>query len=334
MSNVTPAEQKVDQMLEILSSVGFPLAERTPRMRRRLARIFLAVCKIEPTTPWEDAAAPINEVQWAPRSRDIIDFINKHYGESISPGSYDDIRRKNLDYLVEAKLASKSARRPDSNTNDGTRGYALNPQAAALIQSYGKPDWKSHVDAFVSVAGRLDALLERKRERRGAPVSLPGGIDVILREGPHNALQRAIVEHLIPHFVLEPVVLYIGDSDSKKLHSEDALLRDIGLFELSHDRLPDIVVLDKARKWVFFIEAVHTSNPMSPLRHLMLERAASDCKLGIVFVSAFMDRKSLARWLPYISWETEVWLADTPDHMIHFNGDRFLGPHKEPSADQ
>ena len=25
-------------------------------------------------------------------------------------------------------------------------------------------------------------------------------------------------------------------------------------------------------------------------------------------------------------WETEVWLCDAPDHMIHYDGERFLGP--------
>ncbi|MFS2517149.1 MULTISPECIES: BsuBI/PstI family type II restriction endonuclease [Parabacteroides] len=27
-----------------------------------------------------------------------------------------------------------------------------------------------------------------------------------------------------------------------------------------------------------------------------------------------------------IAWETEVWIAENPGHMIHFNGDRFIGP--------
>jgi hypothetical protein len=34
-------------------------------------------------------------------------------------------------------------------------------------------------------------------------------------------------------------------------------------------------------------------------------------------------------YLDKISWETEVWVADSPTHMIHFNGERFLGPYTE-----
>jgi len=46
-----------------------------------------------------------------------------------------------------------------------------------------------------------------------------------------------------------------------------------------------------------------------------------------VFVTAFLDRKAMVKHLNQISWETEVWIADAPDHLIHFNGERFLGPH-------
>ena len=30
--------------------------------------------------------------------------------------------------------------------------------------------------------------------------------------------------------------------------------------------------------------------------------------------------------------ETEVWIVEKPDHMIHFNGDKFLGPGNQPDS--
>ena len=27
-----------------------------------------------------------------------------------------------------------------------------------------------------------------------------------------------------------------------------------------------------------------------------------------------------------INWDTEVWIAELPEHMIHLNGDQFMGP--------
>jgi len=69
------------------------------------------------------------------------------------------------------------------------------------------------------------------------------------------------------------------------------------------------------------------SNPISKLRHLALEKFTAGCALPKVYVSVFASRTEFKRWLMDISWETEVWLVDSPDHLIHFNGDRYLGPH-------
>jgi hypothetical protein len=41
------------------------------------------------------------------------------------------------------------------------------------------------------------------------------------------------------------------------------------------------------------------------------------------------DRRAMLKYLNDISWETEVWVADSPTHLIHFNGERFLGPYEE-----
>ena len=50
-------------------------------------------------------------------------------------------------------------------------------------------------------------------------------------------------------------------------------------------------------------------------------------KAGLVYVTAFPNRSIMGRYLPEIAWETEVWVADAPSHLIHFNGVRFLGPY-------
>ena len=138
----------------------------------------------------------------------------------------------------------------------------------------------------------------------------------------------AIIDQFLPEFVgPDAEVLYIGDATDKGLHKKSDRLDELRFFEVAHDRLPDIFAYDPKNNWLFLIEAVHTSNPMSQLRHHILEKATRGCSAGIVYVSVFKDRKSFARWCVDISWETEVWIADSPDHMIHFNGGKFLGPH-------
>jgi type II restriction enzyme len=257
----------------------------------------------------------------------LIRFINQHYGENIADSSYDDIRRKNLDFLVEAGLVVRSANRPGAPTNDGTRGYAVAKDAVELFTKYGKPGWRRTLEKWKKEKGCLATKLARPRKQHLVPVRLPDGSKVDLSKGKHNELQKRIIEDFLPRFLLDPELLYLGDTANKILIHEKERLIEIGLAEFNHDTLPDIVVLDKKQNWVYFIEAVHSSNPISRIRHLKLEKLSSGCSLGKVFVSAFLDRNSFRKWISEISWETEVWLASEPSHMIHFNGDRFMGPH-------
>ena len=316
------------ETLTILHAIGFPTGMKTQRMRRRLAHVFLAVCNVRPETPWTAAAVWSGEGSWAVRTRDIIRFLNQHYGESIADSSYDDIRRENLDYLVHAGLVLRSPGRPQALTNDGTRSYAANPSVGDLLRTFGQSGWADVAATFVAAHGNFTDVLERRRGQPKVPLRLPGGIEVGLAGGAHNDLQRAIVTEFLPRFAPNAQVLYIGDSAQKELYKDADRLQSLRFFEVAHDRLPDVIAYDPARNWLFLIEAVHSSNPVSQLRHLILERAAADCTAGVVYVSVFADRRSLAKWLMQISWETEVWLVDAPDHMIHFNGDKFLGPHK------
>lgn len=109
----------------------------------------------------------------------------------------------------------------------------------------------------------------------------------------------------------------------------DQVLLELGFFQLEHDLLPDIVAYDRRRNWLFLIEAVHSSNPISQLRHLSLEELTKNCTAPRIYVSALRNRASLREWILEISWETEVWLVDSPDHLIHFDGESFLGPYNE-----
>ena len=157
-------------------------------------------------------------------------------------------------------------------------------------------------------------------------VKFPDGRKIQLSAGPHNKIQKAVIEEFLPRFARQPRVLYLGDTTKNDLIVDLPGLEALGLALNQHDRLPDIVVLDEERNWLFLIEAVHSSNPVSPIRHLALERLTAKCKLGKVFVSVFENLRSFGKWAPEISWETEIWIIENPTHMIHNNGERFFGP--------
>jgi len=322
----TSAGRKVDQVLKMLESIEIPLRTLTTVERDRIALALLSIANITPATSWEKAGQGESGAKWRLATREIISFQNKYWRQNISPGSYDDIRRKDLKLLVLAGVAVASADNPNASQNNPTRRYALSADAQELIRSIGKHGFSEKVTGFLAKQGSLAQRLERHRPKR-IDVQLPDGSLLALAEGEHNLLQKAILEEFIPRFVPKAKVLYLGDASNKRLHVDEPGLAQLGLREMSHDMLPDVVVLDETNQWLLLIEAVHSSNPISQTRHLELEKFTSGCTLPKVFVSVFASRAEFRSWVCDISWETEVWLVDSPGHMIHFNGDKYLGPH-------
>lgn len=286
-----------------------------------MCKAFLAVAGMKPGMKWVEAR-PDNRL----RSRDVIRWMNEYLGEDISSGSYDDIRRKDLLFPVEAGLVQKSASNDGAATNDGTRTYALRPETAALLHQFGTAAWASARDEFLAQRGNLAEELRKLRVQRLVPITI-GSTELQFGPGEHNQLQKAIIESFLPQFGQGAEVLYVGDTEDKLLYLQERLLADIGFFELSHDKLPDVVAYSKAKNWLFLIEAVHSANPITELRKRVLEQLSHACTAELIFVSAFLDRTAFRKFAKDIAWETEVWIAQSPHHLIHFNGDKFLGPH-------
>jgi hypothetical protein len=175
--------------------------------------------------------------------------------------------------------------------------------------------------------GSLTKAYERARKLLKVPVTLPDGSKVELSPGVHNELQRLIVEEFASRFAPGTVVLYLGDTAQKRLLVATDVLKTLNVPEMNHDKLPDVVLYDEGREWLFLIEAVTTHGPVSPKRHAELEAMLKDCPARRVYVTAFMDFSGFKKYASEIVWESEVWIAEFPDHVVHFNGDKFLGPY-------
>lgn len=316
----------VAEALVILGALGVPLDGLTERRRQRMAKVFMAVAGLTPAMAWQQARDSNDLVPLA--TRQIIGVVNAHWAEKISSGSYDDIRRKDLVLPVAAMIIFKSAKNPDANTNDGTRGFALNPLAANAIRAFDTPRWPQAVAAFHQERPSLAATLARARNLAKVTVTINGVQDLSFSPGAHNVLQREVIEKFLLVFGSGADVLYVGDTADKSLFLNSEGLRALHFFELGHDKLPDVVAYSASKNWLFLIEAVTTANPISELRRLALLNAARDCSADLVFVTAFPNRKTYQRFAHDIAWETEVWIADAPEHMIHFNGSKFLGAYK------
>ncbi|MDB9516193.1 BsuBI/PstI family type II restriction endonuclease [Roseofilum reptotaenium CS-1145] len=322
-------ETKKEQALEIIKSIGIPVREMTKRRRERLALALLAVARLSPEMLWKEAKSYFAGGSNPITTREIIKFWNTHYAEKIADSSYDDVRRKDLIYLVEAGLVEKSAANPTADTNDGTRGYAIGQDGVRLLQAYDTDDWEDALLHFRDQRGVLGDRLSKAREFQKVPVTLPNGTIIKLSPGSHNRIQKAVVEEFLPRFAHSTIeLLYLGDTEKKILCIDNNKLLGLGISQLERDMLPDILAYEADRNWLFTIEAVHSSNPINALRHLKLKNLMVNCTAGVIYVSAFESMKIFSKFAKDISWETEVWIADNPDHMIHFDGERFLGPYK------
>ena len=139
-------------------------------------------------------------------------------------------------------------------------------------------------------------------------------------------IQR-IINDFCPRFTSGAKLLYVGDTDKKWAYFDPIIcVRSVSAVE-EHGKISDVVVHFIKRNWLVLIEAVTSHGPVNPKRLTELKSLFAGSKAGLVFVTAFLNGRGLLKYLGAIAWETEVWVADTPDHMIHFNGERFLGPY-------
>lgn len=319
----------VSDTLQIISDLGIPLAGLTKRRKEKMAKAVLSLCAMKSDSFWTDAKC-IDDGH-ALLSREVLRYMNAHLDEEISDGSYDDIRRKDLILPVESGIVLKSAHKQDASTNDGTRRYAMSSHAVKAFRSFGTPSYSREVQLFLANIGSLKDRLNREREMLMVPVKLPTGEEIQFSAGEHNQLQKSIIENFLPRFGYDSEILYVGDTADKFLYLKKDRLADLGFFELSHDKLPDVVAYSSSKNWLYLIEAVHSSNPITEMRKLVLDELTKNLKADMVYVTAFNNREVFRRFAKDIAWETEVWIADNPSHMIHFNGDKFLGPYMKHS---
>jgi hypothetical protein len=312
----------INQALDILVAFGIPLDE-TARRLERIALAFLAVADVRHSKDWPTAKSLSDG--WSLTTRQIIEYWNANFGENVSSGSYDDIRRKDLLLAVHAGVVVPD--QPDTARNNPRRAYVLADEYADAVRAYGTPGFESAVELAITGKETLADRWTKERALSRIPIEVAPGVELSFGPGEHNMLIKAIIQRFLPKFGHDPVVLYVGDAEERDLHIDRDRLRDLGCFDLHRGELPDVIAWSRAKNWLFVIEAVHSSGPISNVRHDRLKALLHRSKAGIVFVTVFADRLSFRKWLKDIAWQTEVWIVSEPEHLIHFDGERFLGPY-------
>jgi hypothetical protein len=316
----------------VLSALGIPMTDLSTTRRAHAARAFVALAGLKPGDSWLQAQDMSTR---ALTTKQILKYGREHFEEKRSDGSYDDVRRQDLLLPVTAGVVQAAANKATAKTNDATRGYGIHPEAALLARTLGTNHWANACEKFNAAWPSLALQLARHRDLRRVPIQISSDVTLMFEPDPHNSVQKALVESFLPLFGQGAEVLYIGDATDKGKFTNSERLRELGVFNLGHEKLPDVVAYSRGRNWLFLIEAVTTANPVTEIRRLTLERLLEGkCVAARVYVSAFPDSATFRKFAADIAWETEVWIADAPEHMVHFNGDKFMGPHAVPSGNR
>lgn len=309
----------IEEAQEILEAFGMPKAQCNAMSGLTL----IALCRLEPDASWSEAKREPCTV-----TKGIMDYLSERYGADYAPNTRETFRRQVLHQFVQGGIADYNAFEPDLPTNSPRAHYAITEAALATIRQYGTKHWDMAVKTFLQEQGALVERYRRERDRNMVPIRIPDGQEFLFSPGKHNQVQKAIVEEFAPRFAPGARLLYVGDTAKKNLFVDGNGLAKLGVAITDHDKLPDVVFYDAERNWLFLVEAVTSHGPMSPKRVVELEDMFVECTAGLVYVSAFPDFGEFRKHMKAIAWETEVWLCDAPDHMIHYNGDRFLGPRR------
>ncbi len=311
------ASVKIENATSILKLLGLPREQQNDRS----ALTLLALLDLTPDREWADAKNPLVGVT------PIMDWVRQHYGRMYMPNSRETFRKQTIHQFVQAAIALENPDKPDRATNSPQYVYQIDPNTLQLLRTFGTREWEPNLNAYLTIRGTLVARYAKEREQTLVEVKVTPGLVITLSSGEHSQLIWSIIKEFAPRYAPGSEVVYIGDTGEKWGYFNAELLATLGVAVDVHGKMPDVVLYYAENNWLLLVEAVTSHGPVDAKRHIELERLFSGASAGLIYVTAFPNRNLLARNLAKIAWETEVWIADAPSHLIHFDGERFLGPY-------
>ncbi len=302
---------RIEEARAFLKRIGMPKEQHSDLCCYAL----LAMAGMKPDMVWVEATN-----DWI-RIHDIIQFTNQYYGASYAENSRETFRKQALHKFRTAALAEDNG----MPTNSPNYRYRLTEEATQLIKTIQSADWERALGCFLQYHERLIDIYESKKKMTMMPVKI-NSQTLHFSVGKHNELQKAIIEEFAPRYAPNSECLYVGDTIKKDLVKDVEKLKELGFEITLHDKMPDVVLYCEDRNWIYFVESVTSVGPMNPKRILEINEMTENVTAGKIFVTAFLDFKTYKRFSQELAWETEVWIAEMPEHMIHLDGDRFLEP--------
>lgn len=302
---------KIEETRDFLDRIGMPKAQQADIC----CYVILAMAGIKPDMQWKEAT---NE--WV-RIHDIIQFANSYYGTTYAENSREMFRKRALHHFRTAALVEDNG----EATNSRNYRYRLTEETLQLLRVRDTIEWQPSLRRFLHYHQSLMEIYASKKKMSMMPIKI-NGQNFSFSPGKHNELQKAIIEEFAPRFAPNSECLYVGDTIEKDLVKNVEKLTELGFEITLHDKMPDVVLYREDKDWLYFVESVTSVGPMDPKRILEITEMTKDVMAGKIFVTAFLDFKTYKRFSEELAWETEVWIAEMPEHMIHLNGDKFLGP--------
>ena len=308
---------------KVLLSLGLPREQQNERS----ALCLLALLNLTPNKKWLNAENPLMGIT------PIMDWVAQNYKKHWAPNTRETVRRRTMHQFVDAGIALYNPDKSDRPVNSPAAVYQIEPAALKLMRTFGTRKWHKNLTAYLADRQTLAARYAKERKQNLVPVRIAPGKKITLSPGEHSELIRGIIEDFGARFVPGGVLIYAGDTGEKWGYFDAVLLGQLGVNVDIHGKMPDVVLYYPGRNWLLLIESVTSHGPVNGKRHAELAKLFAGSTAGVVYVTAFPNRAIMGRYLGEIAWETEVWVADAPSHLIHFNGERFLGPYPELSSD-
>jgi BsuBI/PstI restriction endonuclease domain/BsuBI/PstI restriction endonuclease HTH domain len=302
---------------DILVSLGLPRAQQNERS----ALTLLALLDLRPGTEWRDATNPMMGIT------PIMEWMAEHYKKVYAPNTRETVRRQSIHQFLDAGIILHNPDDPKRPPNSKDNVYQIANHTLTLVRSFGTPEWHEKLTSFLSQQQTLIEKYAHERNQHRVPVTLADGKTLSLVPGDHSELIKAIIEDFGERYVPGGQLIYVGDTGDKWGYFDAVLLRSLGVTVDTHGKMPDVVLYYPEKNWLLLIESVTSHGPVDGKRHAELAKLFASSTAGLVYVTAFPTRGLMSRYLADIAWETEVWVAEAPSHLIHFNGERFLGPY-------
>ena len=301
---------KIDEARDFLTQIGVPVKQRTDMC----CFVFIALTNMAKKSSWTEA-----ENQWM-GPHDIITYLDTNGIKSYAENSRETIRKNCLRPFRDLALIEDNG----LASNSGKYKYRLTDEILNLIHAFQSEEWAIALKYYSQYHSVLVHSYQSKKELQKMPVRV-NGQDLRFSPGKHNQLQKQILEIFAPRFAQGFECLYVGDSADRDMYKNSERLAELG-FDITLDVLPDVVLYVPDKKWLFFVECVTTVGPVDSKRVRDIENMTKGVDAGNVYVTAFPNFATYKKFSQDLAWETEVWIADVPEHLIHLNGDRFLGP--------